>query len=67
MKETKAQKIKRKIDELYTKLHKHQEKCSHLNVNTKDGYSRGNVCESDDMSWTDYKCNICLKTWTIKH
>lgn len=65
MAKSKALQILAKIAALHKELHEHQEKCEHPDVTTKYGSNTGNYDPTCDCYWTDYKCNVCLKFWTI--
>lgn len=63
MRELKANRIIREIDELQKELTKHQNRCKHPKVEESHGGNMGNYDPYADSCWTDYKCLTCLKTW----
>ena len=64
MRELKAHRIQREIDELHDELKKHQDKCKHTNVEKTYGASTGNYDPSADRYWIHFYCPTCLKNWT---
>jgi len=65
MRELKAHRLKREIDEKYVELYAHQEKCKHKLATYKHGANTGNYDPSDNRYWTNWVCPTCLKRWTV--
>ena len=64
MRELKAEKLIRQINELYDELHKHQNRCKHPKATKTPVANTGNWDPNDDSYWNDCVCPTCQKRWT---
>ena len=65
MKELKAHKLVKQINELEQELRSAQDKCKHKKATKKAGCNTGNFCPYDDVYWYDFECPTCLKKWRL--
>ena len=64
MRELKAHRIRREINELEGELVIHQEKCKHKNATFEYGANTGGYDgPAFDSYWKSHECPTCLKRW----
>ena len=57
--------LQKELARIHKRIETYQNKCKHKNVLIKECGDTGNWCPDDDRYWTEYRCQDCLKFWSV--